>query len=95
MVDIKCELVNTSKDLQIAVFYFHSDIFFNVGFLYEDVEIGRLVSLPLAKYSVVYSLTRELQEIGLVGEDQVVVGDKVKEPNVQLLCVVALEDQFR
>lgn len=44
---------------------------------------------------MMYSLTRELQEIGLVGEDQVVVGDKVKEPNVQLLCVVALEDQVR
>ena len=49
----------------------------------------------MAKQSMMYSLTRELQEIGLVGEDQVVVGDKVKEPNVQLLCVVALEDQVR
>lgn len=35
-------------------------------------------------------LTRELQEVGFVAEDQVVVGDKVEEPDVQLLRVVAL-----
>lgn len=36
-------------------------------------------------------LTRELQEIGFVAEDQVVVGNEVEEPDVQLLCVMALE----
>lgn len=37
-----------------------------------------------------YTLTWELQEIRFVAEDQVVVGNKVEEPNIQLLCIVAL-----
>lgn len=30
-----------------------------------------------------------------MAEDQVVVGDKVEEPYIQLLCIVALENQFK
>lgn len=30
-----------------------------------------------------------------MAEDQVVVGDKVEEPNVQLLCVVALRNKAK
>lgn len=36
------------------------------------------------------TLTRELQEVGFMTEDQVVVGNEVEEPNIQLLCIVAL-----
>lgn len=37
-----------------------------------------------------HTLTWELQEVRFVAEDQVVVGDEVEEPHIQLLCVVAL-----
>lgn len=40
-------------------------------------------------------LTRELQEIGFVAEDQVVVGNEVEEPDVELLRIVALQANHR
>lgn len=47
--------------------------------------------MKLRRYYEAKRLTRELQEIGFVAEDQVVVGNEVEEPDVQLLCVMALE----
>lgn len=48
--------------------------------------------MKLRCYYEAKRLTRELQEIGFVAEDQVVVGNEVEEPDVQLLRVVALEE---
>jgi len=39
------------------------------------------------------SRTWELQEVRLVAEGQVVVGDEVEQPDVELLRVVALGDR--
>lgn len=47
--------------------------------------------MKLRCYYEAKRLTRELQEIGFVAEDQVVVGNEVEEPHVQLLRVMALE----
>lgn len=47
--------------------------------------------MKLRRYYEAKRLTRELQEIGFVAEDQVVVGNEVEEPDVQLLRVMALE----
>lgn len=51
--------------------------------------------MKLHRYYEAKQLTRELQEIGFVAEDQVVVGNEVEEPDVELLCVVALEGNER
>lgn len=42
---------------------------------------------------MIHTLTWQFQEVRFVTEDQVVVGDKVEEPDVQLLCIVALRVQ--
>lgn len=47
--------------------------------------------MKLRRHYEAKRLTRELQEIGFVAEDQVVVGNEVEEPDVQLLRVMALE----
>lgn len=56
----------------------------------SKLEISCLVLPLFAKWLKMYTLTWELQEIRFVAEDQVVVGNKVEEPNIQLLCIVAL-----
>lgn len=51
--------------------------------------------MKLRRYYEAKRLTWELQEIGFVAEDQVVVGNEVEEPDVQLLRVMALEVNSR
>lgn len=41
-------------------------------------------------YENIYILTRKLQEVRFMTEDQVVVGNEVEEPDIQLFCIVAL-----
>lgn len=52
---------------------------------------SQFVKMKLRCYYEAKRLTRELQEIGFVTEDQVVVGNEVEEPDVQLLRIMALE----
>lgn len=57
----------------------------------QPARVWLTAKMKLHCYYEAKQLTRELEEIGFVAEDQVVVGNEVEKPDVKLLRVMALE----